>query len=104
MPAFSAIADRKRSKVNSEDGSTVTGYKWERTTRVPAKTSGADSDTLTVPLGDAAAYKADLLASLAAPDRFGVQAINPHSLEAGETATFKVTVTTSSGTCRDAVK
>lgn len=48
-------------------------------------------------LGDATAYKAKLLTALDTEDRFGVQAINPHALVAGETATFVVTVTTSSG-------
>jgi hypothetical protein len=92
-----------KAAVNVEDGSTVTGYKWEQTAGVPAKISGADSDTLAVTLGDAAAYKEKLLASLKTEDRFGVQAINPHSLEAGEMATFRVTVTTDSGTYSDSV-
>jgi hypothetical protein len=89
--------------VDAADGSTVTGYKWEQTAGVPAKISGEDSDTLAVTLGDAAAYKEKLMASLVTEDRFGVQAINPHSLGAGEVAAFKVTVTTDSGTYSDAV-
>ena len=89
--------------VKAEDGSQVTGYKWEQIAGPPAEISGADSDTLTATLGDAAAYKAALMAALVREDRFGVQAINPHSLEAGETATFKVTVTTTSGDYSDEV-
>jgi hypothetical protein len=90
--------------VDAQDGSTVTGYEWAQTAGVPAEISGADSDTLTVTLGDAAAYKAELLAGLAVEDRFGVQAINPHSLEAGEIAAFEVTVTTDSGSYSDSVE
>jgi len=89
--------------VDAKDGSKVTGYEWEQTAGVTARISGADSDTLTVTLGDAAAYRTGFMASLVREDRFGVQAINPHALEAGETATFKVTVTTDSGTYSDEV-
>ena len=84
--------------VDAQDGSKVSGYEWEQTSGTPAKLSGADSDTLTVTLGDAAAYKAELMAWLVREDRFGVEAINPHSLEAAEIAVFEVTVTTDSGT------
>ena len=92
-----------KAAVAAEDGSAVTGFKWEQTAGVPAQISGAESDTLTLTLADAAAYRDKLLASLAIEDRFGVQAINPHSLEVAEVATFKVTVTTSSGRYSDAV-
>ena len=54
-------------------------------------------------MGDAAACKEALLAGSRTADRFGVQAIVPHSLEAGEIATFKLTVTTSSGSYSDSV-
>ena len=90
-------------EVTVDDESTVTGYAWEQTSGAPAEISGADSDTLTVTLADAGAYKAELLSLVRVEDRSGVQAIVPHSLEAAEEATFKVTVTTSSGTYSDSV-
>jgi hypothetical protein len=89
--------------VDAADGSQVTAYQWEQTAGVPASLSGADSDTLTVTLDDAAAYKAALIEALQPEDRFGVQAINPHALEAAEVATFKLTVTTDSGSYSDSV-
>lgn len=89
--------------VSVEDGSDVIGYAWEQTAGAPTEISGADSDTLTVTLGDADAYKAELISSLRTEDRFRVQPINPHSLEAAETVTFMVTVTTTSGSYSDTV-
>jgi hypothetical protein len=89
--------------VDAQGGSTVTGYEWQQTAGVPATLSGADSDSLSVTLGDAAAYKAALVEALPTEDRFGVQGINPHALEAAETATFEVTVTTDSGSYSDSV-
>jgi hypothetical protein len=89
--------------VDAADGSQVTAYQWEQAAGVPASLSGADSDTLTVTLDDAAAYKAALVTVLQPVDRFGVQAINPHALDAAEVATFKLTVTTSSGSYSDSV-
>jgi hypothetical protein len=90
--------------VDAADGSTVTGYKWEQTAGIALQTSGADSDTLSVALADADAYKEELLSWLETRDRFGVQAINPHSLEAAEIAEFEVTVTTDSGSYTDSVE
>lgn len=90
--------------VDAADGSDVTGAQWEQTSGVPLEVSGAESDTLTVTLADAGLYKEALLASLRTVDRFGVQAIDPHSLEASEIAVFEVTVTTSSGTYSDDVE
>ena len=90
--------------VDAADGSQVSGYEWEQTAGVPASMSGADSDTLTVMLGDAAAYKEALVAALDPVERFGVQGIDPHALELAEIATFKVTVTTDSGTYADSVE
>jgi hypothetical protein len=89
--------------VEPVDGSTVTGYEWTQTASVTATIENADTATATVTLGDAAAYKAELFSHLNALDRFMVQAINPHSLEVAEMVTFKVTVTTSSGTYTDEV-
>ncbi len=85
------------------DGSTVVGYKWTQTAGVPAKLQNAESATATVTLGDSLAYKSHLIEALHPLDRFVVQGINPHALEEAETATFKVTVTTSSGTYSDTV-
>ncbi len=85
------------------DGSTVTGYKWAQSAGVAAEIQNAGSQTATVSLADLAAYREELFHHLQALDRFVVQGIDPHSLEAaGETA-FKVTVTTSSGTYSDTV-
>jgi hypothetical protein len=89
--------------VDAADGSTVSGYLWEQTAGVPAGITGADTDSPSVTLGDFAAYKAELMAWLPLEDRFVVQGINPHALEAAETATFKVTVSTDSGSYSDSV-
>ncbi|TET12684.1 MAG: hypothetical protein E3J81_10340 [Dehalococcoidia bacterium] len=85
------------------DGSTVSGYEWSQTAGVAATIQNANSATPTVTLGDPAAYKAELFDHLDTLDRFMVQAVNPHSLEEAEAATFTVTVTTSSGTYSDTV-
>ena len=85
------------------DGSTVTGYKWTQTAGVTATIQNANSDTATVSLGNAADYRDHLVEALDPLDRFMVQAVNPHSMEEAEAATFTVTVTTSSGTYSDTV-
>lgn len=85
------------------DGSTISGYKWSQVSGVKATISGAETDTIKLTLADAAAYKDALIKGLPILDRFTIQAINPHSLEAAEVATFKVTVTTSSGSYSDTV-
>ncbi|MBI4188353.1 MAG: carboxypeptidase regulatory-like domain-containing protein, partial [Chloroflexi bacterium] len=92
-------------KVTAEpfDNSTVTGYQWSQIAGVTATIDKPDSATITVTLGNAKAYKIALLAALKQRDSFTVQAINPHALGAAETATFKVTVTTSSGKYSDTV-
>jgi len=92
-----------KATAESLNDSTVTGYKWSQTAGVNAKISNPDSDTVTVTLGKAKEYKDALLTALEQLDRFTVQAINPLSLEEAEIATFKVTVTTSSGTYSDTV-
>ena len=89
--------------VETNDGSTIESYTWTQTSGVKASISGGDSDTAAVKLGDSAAYKEELIGGLRIVDRFTVQAINPHSLEAAEGATFKVTVKTSSGEYSDTV-
>jgi hypothetical protein len=91
-------------EVDAADGSAVTGYEWVQTAGVPAELSGADTDTLSVTLADAEAYKEALMEALPTEDRFGVQSINPHALEVGEIAAFEVTVTTDSGSYSDEVE
>ncbi len=80
------------------DGSTVTGYKWEQTAGPKAAIDNPAAESIRVTLANAATYKTQLLEGLELLDRFVVQAINPHALAAAETATFKVTMTTSKGT------
>lgn len=93
------------------DGSTVTGYAWTQTASVNATISGADTATPTVTLGDAAAYKSELMDHLVSHvgtdgngtpvlqnlDRFMIQPVNPHSLAEAGLVTFQVTVTTDNG-------
>jgi cytochrome c553 len=85
------------------DSSKITGIKWAQVSGAASQITGDTTDTATIKLADAAAYKAELLKNLETLDRFGVQAINPESLGKAETATFKVTVTTSSGSYNDTV-
>ncbi|MDP2917381.1 MAG: hypothetical protein Q8O16_05560, partial [Dehalococcoidia bacterium] len=79
------------------DGSTVTGYEWTQVSGVPAVIASAKADTTTITLGQAPAYKVELVKRLEILDRVMVMGINPHSLTDANTVTFKVTVTTSSG-------
>jgi len=79
------------------DGSQVTAYKWTQTAGVPLTIRDADKATAVVTMGDLAAYKAELFKNLETPDRWEVQAINPHALSAARTATFKVAATSGSG-------
>ncbi|OGO32372.1 MAG: hypothetical protein A2Z29_02130, partial [Chloroflexi bacterium RBG_16_56_11] len=74
-----------------------------QTAGVEAEIAGADTSSAMITLSPALAYKTKLLSGLKTLDRFTVQAINPHALEGAELATFKVTVTTSSGTYTDTV-
>ncbi|MEE9192624.1 MAG: carboxypeptidase regulatory-like domain-containing protein, partial [Candidatus Aerophobetes bacterium] len=85
------------------DGSTVTGYKWTQTAGAAATLENANHQSATVILAGLAAYKAELFEHLDTLDRFMVQGVNPHSLEEAEKATFKITVTTSSGSYSDTV-
>ena len=85
------------AKAEPLNGSQVTAYKWTQATGVPLTITDADKATVTVTMGDLAAYKAELFKNLTTLDRWEVQAINPHSLAAAQTATFKVTATSSSG-------
>ncbi|MFH1169675.1 MAG: hypothetical protein V1691_03160 [Chloroflexota bacterium] len=81
----------------------MTGYKWTQTAGTKATIDNVNSDTIKVTLGDDNAYKDQIIANLETQDRFVVQAINPHSLIGAQVATFKVTVTTSSGTYSDTI-
>ncbi len=89
--------------IKANDSSSVGSYKWTQVSGVPATLSGGDSDTLKVTLANAKSYKEALLKNLELLDRFMVLGINPHALTGAETATFKVTVTTSSGSYSDTV-
>ncbi len=86
-----------KASVNTGDGSTVKSIEWTQVAGVPTKLTAGAAGAATVVLADAAAYKAELLKDLELLDRVQVQAINPHSLSSAQTATFKATVTTSSG-------
>ncbi len=97
----SAVTLKATATIN--DSSKITGYKWTQVSGVAAKVTGEDTATAMVTLGNSGAYKAKLIGGLETLDRFTVQAINPHALIAAETATFKVTVTTSSGSYTDTV-
>ena len=79
------------------DGSQVTGYQWTQTAGVPVIIKDADKAIASVTMGDLAAYKAELFKNLSPLNRWEVQAINPHALEAAQTATLKVTAISSSG-------
>jgi len=79
------------------DGSTVSGYEWTQTAGVTAKIESGATATARVTLADAQAYKGLLLKSLQQLDRTLVQPINSGALATAQTATFKLTVTTSSG-------
>lgn len=92
-----------KASVTVNDGSSITSYEWTQTSGLGASLGNAATDTLEVTLDSAAAYKDGLMQALETLDRFTVQAINPHSLEAAEIAEFKLTVTTSSGSYSDMV-
>jgi hypothetical protein len=79
------------------DGSTIKSFLWAQVSGVPATLSTQDTDTLSVTLNKASAYKDQLLKNLDIQDRYTVQGINPHDLIGAETTTFKVVVTTTSG-------
>ena len=78
------------------DGSTVKTYKWTQTAGTPATIANAASASTSVTLGKAADYKDALIEILKPIDRFGIQPVNPLDVEEATTATFKLTVTTSS--------
>jgi len=86
-----------------EDDSTVTGYQWTQISGTPATVKNANAQTATVILANLADYRTELFHHLEPPDRFMVQGIDPHSLEATEEAAFEVAVTTSSGVYTDTV-
>ena len=80
------------------DGSTVKSYEWTQISGVPAAMDNPKADTVKVTLDKAPAYKAAIIKGLENLDRFMVQGINPHALDTAVATTFKVNVTTSSGT------
>ncbi|MBK8975397.1 MAG: carboxypeptidase regulatory-like domain-containing protein [Planctomycetes bacterium] len=81
------------------DGSAVQSYSWAQTGHAAAAAiSGGTTQTATITLADAAAYKQALLDNLAPQDRWAVLGIEPLALEEAAATSFEVTVTTSSGT------
>ena len=89
--------------VDALDGTTATKYEWKQIAGAPATIASAAAASTSVKLGDAAAYKAELLHDLEIQNRNEVVAINPHALSSSTQATFRVTVSTSSGTYSDLV-
>ncbi len=86
------------------DGSQITGYSWTQTGGAPATIANAGTASTSATLANAATYKAELMKHLErATDRLEVQGINPEALILAQRATFKVTVTTSSGSYSDSV-
>ena len=92
-----------QSTVTPMDGSTVQTVAWAQASGAPAILTNADGANVSVTLGNAAAYQAELFRNLESPDRFMVQGISPWSLELAEDAVFRVTVTTDSGSYSDTV-
>lgn len=85
------------------DGSTVTAYRWSQVSGAPASIDNPESDSIKVTLGNTAAYRAQLFKALEPQDRFVIQGITPYALEVAETASFAVTITTSTGSYGDTV-
>ncbi len=86
-----------KAAIDSLDGSTVVSYSWAQTGGTKAILSDNTTDTVKIALANAAAYKAQLISSLAQEDRYQVQPINPHAVSATEVVSLRLTVTTSSG-------
>jgi len=89
--------------VTINDGSTVQSYAWQKISGIAASLDGASSATLEVTLAGIETYRASLVEHLNPVDRFQVLGIDPFALEEAESSTYKVTVTTSSGTYSDTV-
>lgn len=87
-----------KSSVTPLDGSTVTTYMWTQVSGPATVIANDKTDTLTVTLPKATVYKAALLGNLELLDRLVIKGINPEALINAETTTYKVSVTTSSGT------
>ncbi len=83
------------------DGSTIESIAWTQTTGPAASIADPAVEDTTATLPTSEATKTALLAGLEQLDRLMVQPINPHALEGAKTATFKITVKTSSGTYSD---
>ncbi len=79
-----------KASVDALDGSTIKSYEWIQVSGTKAAISDNTSDTVKISLGNAGAYKTQLIKSLEQLDRFQVQPINPHALESGEIVTVKV--------------
>jgi hypothetical protein len=80
------------------DGSTISTYQWSQVSGTSATIDSPNSSTIKVTLGNAAAYKAELMKLLVQQDRFAIQGISPYAFESAGTATFQLTVTSSTGT------
>ncbi|MBI2890287.1 MAG: hypothetical protein HYY13_05825 [Nitrospirae bacterium] len=84
-----------KATVEILDGSSLASMKWTQTSGPAVSLSGADSETVSFNLPDAAASKAKLVSILKVPDRALVQAIDPHSLDSATAVKVKLTVVTS---------
>ena len=91
------------------DGSTVEGFMWMQWFGAPADIENADTDTATLTLGDAGAYKAQLIHALTEPpiggeseaglqNRFQIAGVYPFAHEEAGLIMLEVEVTTTSGT------
>ncbi|MHC4933733.1 MAG: carboxypeptidase-like regulatory domain-containing protein, partial [Planctomycetota bacterium] len=81
--------------VTPMNGTTVASYAWTQSASVTAGIANPASQTCTVTLGSAAAYKAELLTHLDILDRWIVQGVNPWSLEEAGHVAFQCVVTMS---------
>jgi hypothetical protein len=109
------------------DGSTLQSFAWSQTESVTVQIDDGDTDTATVTLPGASAYKDELITVLESPpireedlppnvelpeggfvgglqDRYQVVGINPFALENAGLVTLRVTVTTSTGMYSDEVE
>jgi len=119
-PAPGAAVTAKAT-VTINDGSALQGIAWSQAKGAAATLAGAATDTVTVTLGNRAAFRAYLMHVLrepaltaaqlppnvpvpeehfpgGMPDRFQVVGINPHAAEDAAVVVLDVAVTTTSGT------
>ena len=85
------------AEITTLDGSTVQSYLWTQTNSATAMIANETTATVSVTLGDVAAYKEALLHEVDVQSRWGVVGIDPFALEEGGVVTFQCEVTTSSG-------